>query len=161
MGKINSKNKGNSNERECVKILNEKFGDKLFARAVSSGAWIGAGNRGRADTLTEEQRLAFASDLICPTNFRFVIEHKAYKDEATIWDFFNEKSNLKKWFEQVESDAEFVHKQPMLVIKYNNKKRIVFIKLKPSIYTFIYKDWYCHWFEELLNSEPKEFFFND
>ena len=159
MAKINAKQKGNRNELECVKLLNEKFGDKMFARAVSSGAWIGAGNRHRAQTLTEEQQLAFASDIICPVDFKFVIEHKAYQDKATIWDFFNEKSDLNTWMKQVESDADFVKKSPLLVIKYNQHKRIVFTKIKPKNFTFIFKDWYCLWFEDLLNNESKEYFF--
>lgn len=159
MAKINASAKGKTGERECVKILNKKFGEKMFARAVSSGAWIGAGNRHRAQTLTEEQRLAFSSDLICPVNYKFVIEHKSYQDKATIWDFFNEKSVLNIWMKQVESDAEFVHKEPLLVIKYNNKKRIVFTKVKPKNFIFMFKDWYCLWFEDLLNNEDREYFF--
>jgi hypothetical protein len=155
--KINSKNKGSNNERETAKILNVRFGEELFGRAVSSGAWVGGNNRYRASVLTEEQRLAFTSDLICPVWFRFVIECKAYADKATIWDFFSESSDINKWIEQVQNDADFAKKEPLIIAKYNNHKRIVFTCDKIEGYVFEYKGWYCLYLEEFLK-QPDEYF---
>lgn len=155
---LQAKKKGNRGELELVHILNERFGGKLFARAVSSGAWIGGANRGRAETLTEEQQLAFASDIICPVNFFGVIEHKSYS-KLDFWELFNDKSNLKQWFSQVESDANFVGKKPILIVKINNHKRIVFLKEKIDNPVFIIGEWNCLLLSDLLNL-PDEFFFN-
>ena len=157
MAKINSKQKGSSNERECCKILNERFGEKLFARILSSGAWVGGKNRGNADVLTDEQTLAFCSDIICPVWFRYIIEHKAYADKATIWDFFNDSSNLNQWFSQVQGDADFAKKEPLLIVKYNNHKRIVFSHDRIDGYVFEYRGWFCYTLDKLL-SLPDEFF---
>lgn len=159
MAKLQAKKKGNRGELELVHILNDRFGEKLFARAVSSGAWIGGNNRGRAETLTEEQQLAFASDIICPVNFRYVIEHKSYQ-KIDFWEMFSEKSNLYSWFSQVEGDAKFVKKLPMLVVKINNHKRIAFIKETVENYTFEVNNWNCLWLENLLKF-PNSFFFQE
>lgn len=155
---INQKKKGSNSERECAKILNERFGEGLFRKTIFSGAYVGGSNRKSGETLTEEQKLMFASDIRCPVNFKYVVEHKAYADKATIWELFNEKSDLNSWIKQVEGDADFVNKLPMLVVKYNNHKRIVFIKEKTLQHVFKYKDWYCLWFEDLLKEENSFFF---
>ena len=152
---LQSKKKGNRGELEAVHILNDRFGSNLFARAVSSGAWIGGGNRHRAEVLTDEQQLAFASDIICPVWFKYVIEHKSYA-QLDFWELFNDKSNLHQWFAQVEADASFVGKLPMLVVKINNHKRIVFVK-EDMFSIFKIKTWNCCWFEDFLKNED-EFF---
>jgi len=149
MAKINSKQKGNTNERECAKILNERFGADLFKRVPFSGAFVGGQNRYNANVLTEEQKLAFASDIICPVWFRYAIEHKAYAS-MSFWDLFNESSDLNSWLKQAQGDADFVKKDPMVVVKINNHKRIVFIHQKIDGYVFEYRGWYCMWFADLL-----------
>ena len=154
---VQAKKKGNRGELECSKLLNEKFGEKIFTRTQASGGYIGGGNRKNSSYLTEEQQLAFVSDLVCPIWFRFVIEHKSYADKAVLWDFFNESSDVNKWFKQVENDASFVKKQPLLIVKYNQHKRICWIKEKLDFYIFEYKGWYCYNFSDLLNL-PNEFF---
>ena len=153
---INGKKKGNRGELEAVHILNDRFGSNLFARAVSSGAWIGGSNRQRAKVLTDEQQLAFASDIICTVWFRYVIEHKNYA-QLGFWELFNEKSNLHQWFTQVEGDANFVGKEPMLVVKINNHKRFVFVKDNIENFVFQIKNWRCLWLEDLLK-QSDDFF---
>jgi hypothetical protein len=149
MPKINSKIKGSNNERECVKILNERFGEG-FKRTPYSGSIFGQSNKHFGDGMSDEQKSTLSGDIITPSDFKFNIEHKAYADKATIWDFFNEKSNLNSWFKQCQDDANFANKEPLLIIKYNNKKRICFIHIKLDNYIFEYKGWYCYWFEDLL-----------
>lgn len=155
---INSKNKGSTAEREVSKILNDRFVGYTFARSVQSGAYTGGSNSSRADALTEEQKLVFSGDIRIPVNFKFTIEHKFYK-EISFWDLFNESSDLHKWFKQAQHDADQVNKSPMLVCKFNNKKRIVFIHEKPTEPVFNHLGWNCYWFEDLL-TQPDFFFFN-
>lgn len=166
---IQSKKKGNRGELELTHILNERFEGHTFARSVQSGAYIGQSNAYRANSMTEEQKLVFAGDIRVPINFKFTIEHKAYA-EASFWDLFNESSDLHSWMKQAEHDAESVGKQPMLIVKYNNKKRIAYLKknyvdsLERSnleTYTiFSHNGWYCFWLEDLLK-ETDSFFFEE
>lgn len=155
MAKINSKQKGNRNELECVKILTSRFG-KGFARVPSSGAWAGGANRSKREDMSLEQRITLVSDIMSPPNFNFTIEHKAYK-EANFWELFNEGSNLKNWFKQCSEDAEFVGKSPMLVVKYNGKQRIAFVRETLEDYVFETNSWYCLMFDDLLKL-PDNFF---
>lgn len=166
---IQSKKKGNRGELELTHILNERFKGYTFARSVQSGAYIGQSNSYRANSMTEEQKLVFAGDIRVPINFKFTIEHKAYA-EASFWDLFNESSDLHSWMKQAEHDAESVGKQPMLIVKYNNKKRIAYLKKNYvdsldcsnlETYTiFSHNGWYCFWLEDLLK-ETDSFFFEE
>ena len=168
---INSKKKGNNNENECKKILNERFeGVTIFQRTPNSGAFVGGQNFYRKEQLNEEQNLLFVGDLYCNRkDFKFTIEHKAYA-EASFWDLFNESSDLHSWMKQAEHDAESVGKQPMLIVKYNNKKRIVYLKKNYvdsldcsnlEAYAFFeHNGWYCFWLEDLLK-ETDGFFFEE
>lgn len=169
---INSKKKGNNNENECKKILNERFeGVAIFQRTPNSGAFVGGQNFYRKEQLNEEQNLLFVGDLYCNRkDLKFTIEHKAYA-EASFWDLFNESSDLHAWMQQAEHDAESVGKQPMLIVKYNNKKRIVYLK-KDYIDSlegvsnidletvFSHNGWNCYWLEDLLK-ETDSFFFEE
>ena len=159
MSKINSKNKGSNSERELAKILNERFGEG-FKRTPYSGSIFGQSNRHFGNGLSDEQKSTLSGDLIVPFNFKFSIEHKAYK-EASFFDLFNPSSNLKNWFKQCEGDATFSNKKPMLIVKYNNKKRIVYIKEKLDNYFFEIQNWYCYYLEDLLKLEDSFFFKND
>lgn len=155
---INSKKKGNSNENECRKIFDERFSFTNFHRSPSSGAFVGGSNFYRKGQLNESQNLVFVGDIYCSRDdFKFTIEHKAYK-EAFFWDLFNESSDLHSWFKQAQSDADSVGKQPMLIVKYNNKKRIVFIHQKPFTEIFSHQGWNCYWLEDLLKQDNSFFF---
>lgn len=166
---INSKKKGNNNENECKKILNERFeGVAIFQRTPNSGAFVGGQNFYRKEQLNEEQNLLFVGDLYCNRkDLKFTIEHKAYA-EASFWDLFNEASDLHSWMKQAEHDAESVGKQPMLIVKYNFHERIVFlVDLNsdfpiPSVFTttFNNKKWSCFYLKELLKM-PNSFFFEE
>lgn len=162
---INSKNKGSNAERELAHILNERFKGYTFARSVSSGAYTGGQNRGRAETLDESQLLVFAGDIRVPKNFNFTIEHKFYKS-LDFYDLFNPSSKLFDWYSQSEADAKMVNKEPLLIVKTNNHKRIAFVNMSylvkhPNINSnivFIHKAKGCFWLEDLLK-EPDSFFF--
>ena len=125
----NCKAKGNRGELECVNILKERFPGKVFSRTMGSGNYTGGKNAHNAETLTEEQILLFAGDVRCPKEFKFSIEHKFYAN-LDFYDLFNKSSNLFKWYEQSETDARLLKKFPMLIVKTNQHKRIVFVKLE-------------------------------
>lgn len=167
---INSKRKGNSAENEVRKILDERFSFTNFHRSPSSGAFVGGYNFYRKEELNKSQNLVFVGDIYCSReDFKFTIEHKAYA-EASFWDLFNESSDLHSWMKQAEHDAESVGKQPMLIVKYNNKKRIAYLKKNYvdsldcsnlETYTiFSHNGWYCFWLEDLLK-ETDSFFFEE
>lgn len=122
---MNSKQKGKRGENELVKILNNKFGEGRFKRVPFSGAITGGTNRKTNENF--EMKEAYTSDIAAPPNFNFVIEHKFYA-EANFWDLFSDNSKWKEWTEQVEGDATFVKKQPMVVVKYNRHDRIALVK---------------------------------
>lgn len=153
------KKKGNNNENECRKILDERFkGITNFHRSPSSGAFVGGSNFYRKEQLNESQNLIFVGDIYCSRDdFIFTIEHKAY-NEASFWDLFNESSDLHSWMEQAQHDADSVNKKPLLIVKYNNKKRIVFTHEKPFQEVFSHRGWNCYWLEDLLTL-PDDFFF--
>lgn len=157
--KVNSKAKGSSNETECKKILNERFKDTaVFQRSPSSGAFVGGSNYYRKSELSEEQNLVFVGDIYCNRkDFRFTIEHKAYHD-ASFWDFFNEASDTHQWMEQAQRDADSVKKSPLLIVKYNNKKRIAYTHERPFEPVLSHSGWNCYWLEDLLKA-PDSFFF--
>jgi hypothetical protein len=119
----NSKKKGNRGELELVHILDDKFGEGTFKRTPSSGAYTGGKNREGAKNLSWEAKMTLASDLITPMDFNFIIEHKFYAD-ISFWELFSDKSNWNEWLKQVEDDAAFVDRIPLLVIKYNRHERI-------------------------------------
>ena len=163
--RVNSKQKGNSFERNVAKLFSERF-KKPFARTVSSGAYTGGSNVKNASNLTEEQLLIFASDIRCPKDFAFSIECKSYKS-LDFYDLFNESSHLFDWYNQSETDAKLLNKEPLLIVKTNQHRPIVFVGMdylmrhpysdkKP---VFIHKYKACFWLEDLLTFSDS-FFFN-
>lgn len=77
---VNSKNKGNTAERELSKIFSEVFGGS-FIRTPASGAYIGGKNQFRKSNLSQTQIRASKSDIITPDEMpNLVIESKFYKD---------------------------------------------------------------------------------
>lgn len=122
----NSKKKGNRGENKLAKMLCERFGEGSFKRTPSSGAYTGGKNREKAEYLPWEAKIVLASDIITPSNFNFIIEHKFYQ-EVNFWNLFSESSQWLDWIEQAKSDADFVGKEPMVIIKYNRHDRLVIL----------------------------------
>lgn len=156
--RINSKRKGSGAELELSHMLNDRFKGHIFARSVASGAYTGGMNAGRAQALTNDQKLCFAGDIRVPVDFKFSIEHKFY-EKMEFWDLFNASSDLHSWMGQAQHDADSVNRSPMLVCKFNNKKRIVFIHEKPIEPVFATMKWNCYWLDDLFKLDDS-FFFN-
>ena len=145
---INSKRKGSNGENQLVKILCERFGEGLFKRTPSSGAYVGGQNKELAKNLPWEAKITLVSDIITPSNFNFVIEHKFYKN-IDFWELFSQNSKWIEWIDQVEKDAIFVKKHPMLIVKYNRHERLVIIeKEKISNYNL---NVYIYWVNKKNN----------
>jgi|SRR6056297_582062 len=172
----NSKKKGNRGENQLVKILSEKFGDGEFKRTPSSGAYTGGLNREKSENLPWEAKITLASDIITPSNFKFIIEHKFYEG-INFWDLFSEKPQWAEWIEQAEGDANFINRVPLIIIKYNRHERLAIIdsvyleeelrKFNTSIRPMI--NWYPKnkkveysivYLKDLLEL-PKEFWFSE
>lgn len=169
---INVKKKGNRGELECVNILKERFPGKIFTRTMGSGNYTGGKNAHNADLLSEEQRLMFVSDIRTPKEFKFSIEHKFY-EKIDFYDLFNQSSNLFQWYKQSEQDAKLLNKEPLLIVKTNNHKRIVFVPFtyvhkwmlhhakEPKILpVFMHEYKACYWLDDLLKF-PDDFFFEE
>lgn len=157
MGKIQSKKKGNRVELELAKIFEKRFGKGKFKRTPMSGAYTGGSNRELSENLSMEAKITLASDIITPINFRFTLESKGY-ESASFWDLFNKSSDIHQWFEQASNDASFVEKEPMIVVKYNRKKRIAYIREKNKQYIFEHDGWYCYQLKDLLDM-PNEWWY--
>lgn len=156
---LNSKAKGNRGELELCKILDERFEGHSFKRVPASGAMFGGYNRKYASGIDEGITTALVGDIIVPPTFKFTIEHKSYQ-EISFWDLFNASSDLHSWMKQCEDDADFVNKKPMLIAKFNNRKRIVFVKDKIDGYVFEHQGWYCIWLEDFLTKQDDNYFFD-
>jgi hypothetical protein len=153
---VNGKAKGNRGELDCTKILDERFGKGKFKRVPMSGAFTGGMNRFKTENISEEAKGILSGDIMTPKEFKFSIEHKNYS-KLEFWDLFNSSSDLFKWMEQCEGDAEFAKKYPMLIVKINHHKRIVFIKIDVGNYFFECRRWYCYNLEDLLKLEDDFF----
>jgi len=125
MARKNSKQKGNGFERLISNQLSEHFSDD-FRRTPQSGAITGGLNRKKAENLREDAKDILSSDIIAPAWFPFLIECKAYADEPKFHQIINgESKKLDEWIEQVDNDAKFASKSPLLIFKINRKGTFV------------------------------------
>jgi hypothetical protein len=132
--KIKSGLKGKAQERELVKILNERFA-KIIAENPSGGAFsrsVGSGNRfGQQVTLSEAASQIYAGDLTCPECFNFVIESKKGYNDIDLYNAFTGKcGGLDEFLKQVETDAKRVGRRELLIWKKDRKNALAFLKTK-------------------------------
>jgi hypothetical protein len=136
--RVNSKNKGNSNERAICKLLAEALAPFKFIRSQSSGAVIGGKNyEANAHLYSQEAMHFFVSDIVCSNEtdvakkFRFVIEAKAYKEAERLELLLNGKSKIYGWLEEVKIDSEKVNKEGIVIFKFNNTP--YYVAVNPEI----------------------------
>lgn len=153
----NSKNKGNTGEREVCKIFKKRWPDKEFIRVPSSGAYFGKSNKQRRILAEDNVKEVLSGDIICPSNFKFSVESKFYAD-ISFWDLFNESSDLHSWMKQCAEDAAFANKLPMLVVKINRHKHFVGITSEYEGYIFEHRGFYFYNLEDLLKFDDGFFF---
>jgi len=107
--RINSRNKGNSFERKTAKILNEYFKTDEFSRTPGSGAF--------ATTHKLPEHLKIYGDLITPEKFKYTIECKKGYNKENLYSLFNYSSDLWKFIQQSEEEAEKSKKDPLLLFQ--------------------------------------------
>lgn len=171
--KVDSSDKGKRCEREVVDLLNERFKDFLkehpewgmFSRSVGSGA---RGTLYGRKVLSQSGKDVFASDLACPTNFKFSIESKAGYENIDIYSIFKDGKvkALDQFLDQAVRDADNCGRKPILVWKKDRKPRLAAVLNKDienmdisKINRMIYGDFVFISFFELLKF-PDEFFFD-
>lgn len=113
MVKINSKKKGNKNEREIVKILNDYYKTDIFQRCPSSGALATTSKK-----LTKIKADVLIGDIIVPEDYPFFYEVKNLKN-LDLWKIFE--------LEIFDRVVEEEHDKQKEQLKYTNKKDIVFV----------------------------------
>jgi len=160
----NSKQKGNSFERNIANKLSERFKEytgleKSFRREVSSGSFFGGNNRVR--TLTHDTEKASFGDIVVPNGFKFSIECKNYKTPPSFSSIV--KQDVKQWdswIEQAKSDADAAKLAMLLIIKYNNVSEIVIIenKIVGNEPILRYKKLYVYPFETWIKQDISMFF---
>ena len=165
--KTNGKQKGNSFERKIANRLSERFREHLgvetgFRRNSDSGSYFGGTNKTR--TQTHNLDYAIFGDLICPSDFKYVIECKHYKSPPS-WQSFME-GDIKQWNEwiaQNEQDSVSAGKIGALIIKYNNVPEMVFLEQATTSLRccFQYRDRYVYLLNDWLSRPDLEFFSND
>lgn len=166
--KIKSGRKGKRGERMIVDVFNTRF-NEILTNNPSWGAFsrtVGSGNRlTQRVRLSENAQQLYASDIVCPTNFKFVIESKNGYDDIDLFLAFGECcKQLDQFLEQVTTDANKVNRQPLLIWKKTRKPTIAFLYPEIINHTFSTRFYYKNWigipFEELLNNTDDSFWFH-
>lgn len=132
--KINSRSKGNKNERELAKLF-KAWTKKEFARTPSSGGlqWKSSNSKG---------------DIVCTTEghyFPFCIEAKNYKDINFEHLLYLPKPKILEFWAQAERDANKANKIPLLFMRYNGMPKDLHFVVMP-----------LNFFNEYWDSEPEE-----
>ena len=168
--RIKSGKKGKRVELEVVKYLNDRFAN-LLSKNNDWGKFsrtVGSGNRWAQNVhLSKVAMDNFSGDLICPDNFKFIIESKGGYNEIDLCSAFDKgQSELDSFLKQVTSDSDRTGRKPMLLWKKNRKPRLAFLKqvdLDCNIYKFEYnmkyRDWVVVNIKDLITLEDN-FFFN-
>jgi len=154
-----SKRKGSRGERELIKELSSRFSEHQFARVV------GSGNRWSQVNLSEEVKEIFTGDIICPPNFRFVVESKFGYDIDLCSTFEKGNKELDEFLEQAERDSKRIKKEPLLCWKKSRLPWLAFLKThlvkqERFIYRLHYREWVGVSLAELLQLKD-DFWFRD
>lgn len=124
MPKINSRSKGNKNERDLAKLF-KAWTKKEFARTPSSGGlqWKNSNSKG---------------DIVCTTEghyFPFCIEAKNYKEINFEHLLYIQKPKILEFWAQAKRDAEKANKIPLLFMRYNGMpKDFHFVAMETGFY---------------------------
>lgn len=172
MKKTDSSDKGKRNEREVVDLLNARFKEFLstrsewgmFSRSVGSGA---RGTLYGNKVLSQSGKDVFASDIACPTNFKFSIESKAGYEKIDIYSIFKDGKvkALDEFLNQAQRDADNCGRKPILTWKKDHKPRLAVVLLKDvevemNFNRMIYGNFVFMSFNEFLKF-PDSYFFNN
>jgi len=167
--KKNSGEKGKRGERNLAKVLKERFGFE-FTRTV------GSGNRwGQVSFLPQHATDTYSGDIVCPENFKFVIECKdGYNDLDLHFCVGSNKGYAKidSWIEQSIDEAKRSERLPIITWKKDYKPWVALVRKidlpmrrKPYLviwksFHMIYNDWAVLPLTALLEL-PDEFWFKE
>jgi hypothetical protein len=164
--RINCSVKGKSQERQLVKVFNERF-QHIIEKHPDDGAWsrsVGSGNRwGQHVHLSKKASEIYSSDFVVPNWFRFTMESKSgYNDIDLCTAFDGGHTELDEFLQQVANDGIRSGRDPLLVWKKDYKPRVAFLKVplpKKFVYRFHYREWTAISLEDLLSLQD-DFFLN-
>jgi len=129
-----SKRIGNTFEYEIRDVLREVTGDNSFERVPNSGAYFGGANQVRAITAREDLVEIMSGDLICPPNWRWVVECKNHEDVPYHQLFLGSGCKIiDEFLQQVSQDAETSSKEPLLFMKLRRKSWKLPTKVKKTL----------------------------
>lgn len=166
--KIKSGVKGKRVELELVKALNNRF-SKILSSNPNCGKFarsVGSGNRwGQNVHLSRTATNIYSGDIVCPDNFKFVLESKGGYNEIDLCTAFGGQgqSEIDQFLKQVSDDSSRCGRKPMLFWKKDRKPRLAFLKSEDLTgrqfeYYMKYREWIVVPYEELILLED-EFFF--
>jgi hypothetical protein len=163
--KVDGKSKGDRTELNLCKFLTKHFG-KEFSRALGSGSrWS------QVNQLPEHAKKTLSGDICVPEGFKWVIECKGgYEGDLNLTNVCDGPiARLDEFIEQVERDAEYCNRKPIILWKRNRKPWLAFVKSDdyeldnlPSYvfeYHIQYRDWTVVQLDLLLKGTEKEFWF--
>ena len=162
--KVNGKAKGNRTELNLCKFLTKHFGEE-FSRALGSGA-----RTSQVSNLPEHAKRTLTGDICVPDGFKWGIECKGgYEDDMHLENICDGNlSRLDEFIEQVQKDADYCNRKPIILWKRNRKPWIAMYKEchipKNAVEDFFdnyiqYGDWLIVNLEDLLNKTKKEIWF--
>lgn len=117
-----SKRLGKGFEYEVRDILREATGIQSFERVPTSGAWIGGKNAYKAEYGRDDVIEIMSGDLICPENWRWLVECKNHEGVPYHQLFLGKSSEkINEFLEQTYFSANVAKKEPLLVMKLRKK----------------------------------------
>lgn len=164
--KKDSGGKGKRGERNLGKVLKERFGFEFTRTAGSGNRW------GQVVYLPKHATETYSGDLVCPENFRFVIECKdGYNDLDLHFCLGSNKGYAKidSWIEQSLDESKRCKRVPLIAWKKDYKPWVVFILEKTynestSFVSQPYRLYYNGWVVLSLNillELPDSFWFKE
>jgi hypothetical protein len=159
--RVNGKDKGGRVELELCKILKAHFNEE-FIRS------IGSGNRWGQVELTGKAKQVFTGDIISE-GCRFVIECKGGYSEVDLNNVFGGITRLDDFIEQVQKDADYCGRTPLICWKKNHKPWVAMIKVadlqpyKEELweYRIHYREWLIVHLMDFLKNTNKEFWYTN
>ena len=118
--RTNSKAKGSRFERKIATMFNDRFKTREFSRTPGSGAF--------ATTHSLPEHLQIYGDLIAPKNFIYNIECKKGYKNIKINNLLDYSSQLYKFINQCEKDAQKCKKEPMLLFQQDRQPILAVVR---------------------------------
>lgn len=169
--RVDGKSKGDRTELNLCKMLTKHFGEE-FSRALGSGSrWSQVGQ------LPEHAKKTLSGDICVPEGFRWVIECKGgYEDDINLTNVCDGKiARLDEFIEQVERDANYCGRLPIILWKRNRKPWLAIVRQQdlpirfthvhdlhgrmPDVNFVYYKDWFIVNFDKLLEISYEGYWF--